>query len=137
MTLCMFFHSGIYSPVLKSHRQEHRKRDKKSKTRCPFLSVETVVPPIKAPPRSRSRKPKNDISAVKHTEPEPEPEPPLSTSPVERMVSVTENVLDMTVEEWIRHEMSLQYGNFKADGETMIGLFKERTTEVRRIIQAL
>ena len=210
-------------------RQEHRKRDKKSKNRCSFLSHATVVPSVKAPPRSRSRKPKESSNVKQSTEskssipledppqvmisgtvkrkgttsnkeeqalrrstrltsatqvpraqdttmnltqqekirtPSPPPAPaipgtphqtpisshpsqpdeptmtstvipPLSTTPLNRIVSVTENELDMTVEEWIRHEMGLQYGNFKADGERMINLFKEKTIEVRRIIHAL
>ena len=176
----MSLQADIRCCVLTLPRQEHRKRDKKSKNRCSFLSHATVVPSVKAPPRSRSRKPKESANVKQSTEskksipleddppqampPPPAPAipgtpdqtpisshpsqpdeptmtstaiPPLSTTPLNRIVSVTENELDMTVEEWIRHEMGLQYGNFKADGERMINLFKERTVEVRRIIQAL
>jgi len=43
----------------------------------------------------------------------------------------------MTVEEWIRHEISLQYELLKSDGERRIDAFRERAEEVRRRIDAL
>jgi hypothetical protein len=43
--------------------------------------------------------------------------------------------MNMTVEEWIRYEMGLQFEQFKMDGERMIDLFKTRTSEVKQIIQ--
>jgi hypothetical protein len=43
----------------------------------------------------------------------------------------------MTVEQWIRREIEVQYERLKRDGETKIRLFKERAEEVRRQIEAL
>ena len=43
----------------------------------------------------------------------------------------------MTVEQWFRREMEVQYEQLKRDGEMKIRLFKERAEEVRRQIEAL
>ena len=43
----------------------------------------------------------------------------------------------MTVEQWIRQEIELQYERLRRDGEMKIRLFKERAEEVRRQIEAL
>jgi hypothetical protein len=43
----------------------------------------------------------------------------------------------MTVEEWIRHEISVQYEQLKSDGERRINAFREKAEEVRRRIDAL
>jgi len=43
----------------------------------------------------------------------------------------------MTVEQWFRQEMEVQYERLKRDGEMKIRLFKERAEEVRRQIEAL
>jgi len=43
----------------------------------------------------------------------------------------------MTVEQWIRREIEVQYERLRRDGETKIRLFKERAEEVRRQIEAL
>jgi hypothetical protein len=63
--------------------------------------------------------------------------PPLATIPISEVISMTEGDLDMTIEEWIRHEMAVQHDQFKGDGERAIEKFKQRTAEVRRTIEAL
>jgi hypothetical protein len=50
---------------------------------------------------------------------------------------LTEEERIMTVEQWIRLEIEVQYERLKQDGETKIQLFKERAEEVRRQIEAL
>jgi hypothetical protein len=50
---------------------------------------------------------------------------------------LTEQERTMTVEQWIRHEIEVQYERLKQDGEMKIRLFKERAEEVRRQIEAL
>jgi hypothetical protein len=43
----------------------------------------------------------------------------------------------MTVEQWIRREIDVQYERLRRDGEVKIRMFKERAEEVRRQIDAL
>lgn len=50
---------------------------------------------------------------------------------------LTEEEGIMTVEQWIRREIEVQYERLKRDGEAKIRLFKERAEEVRRQIEAL
>ena len=50
---------------------------------------------------------------------------------------ITEEERIMTVEQWIRREIEVQYERLKRDGEAKIRLFKERAEEVRRQIEAL
>ena len=50
---------------------------------------------------------------------------------------LTEEERMMTVEQWIRQEIEVQYERLKRDGETKIRLFKERAEEVRREVEAL
>lgn len=50
---------------------------------------------------------------------------------------LTEEERNMTVEQWIRHEMDRQYEILKTDGERRIEEFHERAAEVRRQIELL
>ena len=50
---------------------------------------------------------------------------------------LTEEERIMTVEQWIRREIEVQYERLKRDGEAKVRLFKERAEEVRRQIEAL
>jgi len=63
--------------------------------------------------------------------------PPLATSPVKDILSIPERELDMTVEEWIRGEMGLQFQYFTTDGERAINLFKEKTLDIQQWIEGL
>ncbi|KAG6879930.1 hypothetical protein C0992_009285 [Termitomyces sp. T32_za158] len=72
----------------------------------------------------------------------PSPEPPLfipalSKLPFKHVQSLTDAELDMTVEEWIRYQMEMEYDKFKRDGEREIGRFKRKAEEVREVIERL
>jgi hypothetical protein len=64
-------------------------------------------------------------------------QPPLAVLPIERIQGMTEVELSMTVEEWIRHEMQVQYDTFKADGERKIHAFQERAKSTRKAIESM
>ncbi|KAJ7272685.1 hypothetical protein B0H12DRAFT_1091538 [Mycena haematopus] len=63
--------------------------------------------------------------------------PPLAIDPFVNMSSLSEAEQDMTVEEWIRYQMGIEYERFKRDGERQLGLFELRAEEVRRAIETL
>lgn len=63
--------------------------------------------------------------------------PALATIPMQHVSTLTPEERNMTVEQWIRHEMTLQYEQLKRDGERSIEAFKERAREVRSVIEAL
>ncbi|KAI8986903.1 hypothetical protein BD414DRAFT_415750 [Trametes punicea] len=61
--------------------------------------------------------------------------PILAQVPIEKLTNLTEEEADMTLEQYIRREMELQYAQFKADAERRIDEFKERAAEARRLIE--
>jgi hypothetical protein len=63
--------------------------------------------------------------------------PPLATDPFVDMDSLSEAEQEMTVEEWIRYQMGIEYERFKRDGERQLGMFELRAEEVRRAIETL
>ncbi|KAL5514491.1 hypothetical protein ACEPAG_2580 [Sanghuangporus baumii] len=63
--------------------------------------------------------------------------PPLANAPIPVITALTEEERDMTVEQWIRHEMAVQYQQLKEDGERRIRAFLERAEVTRRQIEAL
>ncbi|KAJ7089840.1 hypothetical protein B0H15DRAFT_939121 [Mycena belliarum] len=63
--------------------------------------------------------------------------PPLASDPFLNLESLTEAEQDMTVEEWIRYQMGIEYERFKRDGERQLGMFEVRAEEVRRAIETL
>ena len=63
--------------------------------------------------------------------------PPLATSPIKAIDRLTEEERTMTVEQWIRHEMNIQYQALKRDGELRIEAFKRYAAEVREQIENL
>ncbi|KAJ7173692.1 hypothetical protein C8R46DRAFT_120235 [Mycena filopes] len=63
--------------------------------------------------------------------------PPLATDPFVNIDSLSEAEQEMTVEEWIRYQMGIEYERFKRDGERQLGMFKVRAEEVRRAIETL
>lgn len=63
--------------------------------------------------------------------------PPLALMPIPHIVSLTNAEQDMTVEQWIRHEILVQYEQLKGDGEKQIDAFRERAQEVRKRIDTL
>jgi hypothetical protein len=63
--------------------------------------------------------------------------PPLATQPLAKLNTTTDEMLDMTVEEWIRYETKVQYEQFKSDGQKVLEAFYERAAEMRKMIEAL
>ena len=63
--------------------------------------------------------------------------PPLANQPVRIIAELSEEERSMTVEQWIRYEMTTQYEKLKEDGERRIDEFLERAAETRRQIEAL
>ena len=63
--------------------------------------------------------------------------PPLANSPIPVIAELTEEERVMTVEQWIRHEMTMQYQRLKEDGEKRICAFLEKAEDMRRQIEAL
>jgi hypothetical protein len=62
---------------------------------------------------------------------------PLANTPIYKLVSITDEQKDMTVEQWIRYEIQLQLEQFRADGMRKLAVFTERAEEVRRTIEVL
>jgi hypothetical protein len=104
-----------------------------------------IHPAPSTPPRPASPQPTAPTLTNGHHPPSPaQPSsqvqtflPPLALLPIPHIVSLSETEQDMTVEEWIRNEISLQYEQLKSDGERRIDAFRERAEEVRRRIDAL
>ena len=74
---------------------------------------------------------------TKATTPEPQIMPALSRIPYLPLQAVTDAELDMTVEEWIRYQMEIEYDKLKRDGERELARFKARAEEARTIIESL
>jgi len=66
---------------------------------------------------------------------EPQFVPFLSKLPFVPLHVLTEAELDMTVEDWIRYQMEVEYDQFKRDGERELMRFKKKAEETRRIIE--
>ena len=61
--------------------------------------------------------------------------PFLAQFPIEKLASLTEEEMEMTLEQYVRREMELQYAQLKADGERRIEEFKQKAAETRRLIE--
>ncbi|KAG6849615.1 hypothetical protein H0H93_006899 [Arthromyces matolae] len=101
-----------------------------------MLNAEPEVEPLvqtqpvdEAPPRT----PQPPTVPVKASTPEPLFVPPLSKLPFTPLQNLTEAELDMTVEEWIRYQMEVEYDKLKRDGEREIGRFKKRAEETKKV----
>jgi hypothetical protein len=94
-------------------------------------------PPLPPRPSSSMLSVSSTTSTTKvegHTDTETLVEPlPIRTNGAQ----LTEEERIMTVEQWIRREIEVQYERLKRDGEAKIRVFKERAEEVRRQIEAL
>lgn len=62
--------------------------------------------------------------------------PPVPILPPSSEVLTAEEK-ELSVEQWIRREISLSYDKLLADGQRQIHLFKERSAEIRRRIDEL
>ncbi|KAK0501712.1 hypothetical protein EDD18DRAFT_746513 [Armillaria luteobubalina] len=63
--------------------------------------------------------------------------PPLALESFIPLENLTEAELSMTVEEWIRYQMGVEYEKFKQDGERELAAFERKAEEVRKAIEAL
>ena len=68
---------------------------------------------------------------------EPQFVPFLSKLPFVPLHVLTEAELDMTVEDWIRYQVEVEYDKFKRDGERELMRFRKKAEETRRIIEEL
>ena len=63
--------------------------------------------------------------------------PALSKLPITPFHAMTEAELDMTVEEWVRYQIDVEYDKFRRDGERELQRFRNRAEEVRKVIERL
>ncbi|KZP28131.1 hypothetical protein FIBSPDRAFT_1039808 [Athelia psychrophila] len=98
-------------------------------------SPSTPPPPPLSPVRSPQPP---DAGTSRFTSPQPQAFlPPLAILPISHIVAFTEPEQNMTVEEWIRHEIALQYSQLKGDGERRIEAFRLRADAMRKRIETL
>ena len=79
----------------------------------------------------------NQIKKPKPKTPEPQILPPLSRIPFVPLETLTDAELDMTVEEWIRYQVEVEFDKLRRDGERELLQFKVRAEEVRKVIEKL
>ena len=53
------------------------------------------------------------------------------------MQNLTDAELDMTVEEWIRYQMDVEFDKFRRDGERELQQFRKKAEEARKTIERL
>lgn len=96
---------------------------------------DSIVSEVKQPmPEPSSLAPNNNVPIA----PAPPPfMPPLSKLPFMPLQSLTDAELDMTVEEWIRYQMDVEFDKFRRDGERELQQFRKKAEEVRKIIEGL
>ncbi|KAF8075170.1 hypothetical protein FPV67DRAFT_618878 [Lyophyllum atratum] len=103
--------------------------------------AEPVMPHEDSAPRTPPRHGTPTLILNGHAEPAPAavklPIPALSKLPFTPLQNLTDAELDMTVEEWIRYQMEVEYDKFRRDGERELGRFKKRAEEVRGAIEQL
>jgi hypothetical protein len=63
--------------------------------------------------------------------------PALSKLPFTPLESLTDAELDMTVEEWVRYQMGVEFDKFRRDGERELQRWVKRADEARAVIEAL
>jgi hypothetical protein len=94
--------------------------------------------PVTPPPPSSSLLSVSSTTSTTKVEGHTDTETLVEPLPVRANgVQLTEEERMMTVEQWIRQEIEVQYERLKRDGETKIRLFKERAEAVRRQVEAL
>jgi len=94
--------------------------------------------PATPPPPSSSLLSVSSTTSTTKVEVHTDTETLVETLPVRANgAQLTEEERSMTVEQWIRREIEVQYERLKRDGEAKIRLFKERAEEVRRQVEAL
>ena len=106
---------------------------------CPELgTLQREENPVTPPPPSSSLLSVSSTTSTTKVEGHTDTETLVESLPVRANgAQLTEEERLMTVEQWIRQEIEVQYGRLKRDGETKIRLFRERAEEVRRQVEAL
>ena len=114
----------------------------------PAMTFEATVPEPQIPPAlptmtAKATTPEPQVlsalptTIANGTTAEPQTFPALSRIPFMPLQTLTDAELDMTVEEWIRYQMEIEYDKLKRDGERELARFKARAEEARRIIESL
>ena len=112
------------------------------------MTVEATIPEpqiLPAPPimTAKATTPEPQVlsalptTTTNATTTEPQTFPALSRIPFMPLQTLNDAELDMTVEEWIRYQMEIEYDKLKRDGERELARFKARAEEARRIIECL
>ncbi len=112
------------------------------------MTVEATMPEPQIPPASptmtaKAKTPEPQVLSTlptmtaNATTAEPQIFPALSRIPFMPLQTLTDAELDMTVEEWIRYQMEIEYDKLKRDGERELARFKARAEEARGIIESL
>lgn len=97
-----------------------------------------IVPNATQPNPQRSPTPPNSSHNILVAAPTAPPfMPPLSRLPFTPLHSLSDAELDMTVEEWIRYQMDVEFDKFRRDGERELQQFKKKAEDVRKIIEGL
>lgn len=107
--------------------------------RSPECTLQHEEDPVTPPPPSSSLLSVSSTTSTTKVEGHTDTETLVEALPVRSngAQQLTEEERMMTVEQWIRQEIEVQYGRLKRDGETKIRLFKEHAEEVRRQVEAL
>ena len=95
--------------------------------------------PVTPPPPSSSLLSVSSTTSTTKVEGHTDTETLVESMPVRANSAqqLTEEERMMTVEQWIRQEIEVQYERLRRDGELKIRMFKERAEEVRRQVEAL
>lgn len=117
-------YSDHYLSSNKAETMPQPTEDEPPTVKTPTVKTPSPPSPPPAPP-------------TKATTPEPQILPALSRIPYLPLQALTEAELDMTVEEWIRYQMEIEYDKLKRDGERELARFKARAEEARMIIESL
>lgn len=102
----------------------------------PPTDADTGTPPPASPSAAANEK-ETTTNTNTNTNPLALFIPPLASAPLALAQALTDAERAMTVEQWIRHEMDVQYAALQHDGEARIAAFRAAAEEVRRQIEAL
>lgn len=100
------------------------------------LNSQSTLPACQVSIKEGPQSPEIRDAELKQTQ-EPPFFPPLSKLPFVPIAELTEAELDMTVEEWIRYQMEVEYDKFRRDGERELQKFRKRAEEARKVIEGL
>ncbi|KAJ3514152.1 hypothetical protein NLJ89_g2534 [Agrocybe chaxingu] len=120
-------HTAPSTPPRSTASHQNRQLELQPATLPPRSSQEPLPPTIVLP----------DESAPLDLPKEPPLIPALSKLPFIPLPSLSDAELDMTVEEWIRYQIEVEFDKFRRDGERELQRFRKRAEEVRKVIESL